>query len=184
MIFQRNLFGIISNIFFLLFITSCSSKENFIPEVIGNKIIKDNINTILDSLSIYDEDKMIIELDKKVRKGGIPDNNDIFGITKQIKKRVPYLDSKMFYEFYISGDQFVLSDGRRVYIREVDNIKLSYPILKASISNFYFNPDENVAFLIVNKGIKGSIGQKLDIYYFKKIKKSWVYQNKDVLIKG
>lgn len=52
------------------------------------------------------------------------------------------------------------------------------------MSNFYLNTDKNEAFIIVNKGIKGSVGQKMDIYYFKKIKNKWKYEGKDVLLQG
>ncbi|MGA9212152.1 hypothetical protein, partial [Kaistella sp.] len=62
--------------------------------------------------------------------------------------------------------------------------ELSPRIIAIQMSNFYLNTDKNEAFIIVNKGIKGSVGQKMDIYYFKKIKNKWKYEGKDVLLQG
>lgn len=94
MIYRRHLIGIINSffislIFFSVFIF-CMPKQNQKPEVIGNEIIKNNINILLDSLSIFGDSTIDVELERKIKKGDIPNNKDIFGITKRIQNEYNY----------------------------------------------------------------------------------------------
>ncbi len=166
-----------------MLLINCSEKADY--SKIGNKIISENTNVIFDSLNIFDVDaKHDVEL-----KGAINEDSSIFynyNLTvidsSFIKKlRIKRFNIKNVKDFKLTLPKSFVIDHRQYSIK---NIEPPGKTIWIELFNFYIDEKNNEAFLMVKKGVKGGIGYKTDIYYFKKFKDKWKYIGKDVISIG
>ncbi|WBX98007.1 hypothetical protein [Chryseobacterium gambrini] len=179
----RNLIGSFSIVTIFIIIINCSGEKKY--SEIGNKIISQNRNLLFDSLSIFDiKTKYNVEINKIVDKDSSIFYN--YNLTAIDFSFVRKLEIKKFDIKNIKSFQLALPKSFHIDNREYStkNIEPQGKVIWIDIFNFYIDDKNNEAFLMVRKGIKGGIGYKTDIYYFKKTENEWKYIKKNIISIG
>lgn len=179
----RNLIGSISIVLIFISMMSCSEKVNYTN--IGNEIVCQNMNIIFDSLNIFDINKVYnVELDYNVAKdSSIFYNYNLTKIDSFIIKKLGIRKFNMenIKTFKLKLPKSFLLNKRRYSVSKTNPLGT---VINIELFNFYIDEKNREAFLMAKKGIKGGIGYKIDIYYFKNVKNKWKYVRKDIVSTG
>lgn len=179
----KNLIGSFSLFIISILLISCSRKIDY--SEIGNKIISENKNIIFDSLSIFDINiKHNVEINEVINKDSsifynynltMIDSSFVkrLGVKKFSIENVKNFNLTLPKSFVIGNRQFSISDTRPLG-----------KVITIEIFNFYIDQKYNEVFFMTRKGIKGGIGNKTDIYHFRKINNNWRFVRKSVVSIG
>ena len=162
--------------FFITMFCGCKKQKNV--ENQAKELISQNINTLIDSIEVFDSSKIIGPekfKDFKTKKITVGLLDSVIVENTNFKK----FENDKFLKFNISKNEIVtFNSDYNINLLKLNNYDIN--ILFVRFSNFKIN--DNNASIIVKKVI--GISMVKNIFYFKKENDKWVFQKKVFLEMG
>ncbi|ASW75024.1 hypothetical protein IQ37_00155 [Chryseobacterium piperi] len=179
-------FKILYQILLFGFLFSCSSNKN---ESVGKEIINQNFNSFLTDLPIFPSKEnpdgvLPIIVSDSIKINYFINNYCREDCFDKINKEGFNINEKTNYLIFRITKLPQNIEYQKIYLKHSNKKLKINDYIEINFSNFYFNKENNKAFIIVEKDEHGSKGGKTEVYFFEKKVDGWKLYKKELLMIG